>query len=215
MNLSTVPPCARAIVDISVKYSLRSAVISSGCSRSVVAGEVLDVGEEDRELLALGRDRDVLLAAEDALVDLRREILGELHRDRGEEVVGWVSSLFMPRISPAWRHCQDEGEAGSGGEHEIAEELLEGEDVGADRLRDRDLLDAAHIADLPVLLRAVGMGVVAADAGLAHDAPGVAIRTWRSRSEPDTSAIGCAGSARRAAEARLSNGVERVRARAR
>jgi hypothetical protein len=37
MNLSTVPPCLRAIVDISVKYSLRRKVISSGCRRSVVA----------------------------------------------------------------------------------------------------------------------------------------------------------------------------------
>ncbi len=37
MNLSTVPPCVSAMADISVKYSLRSAVISSGCRRSVVA----------------------------------------------------------------------------------------------------------------------------------------------------------------------------------
>ena len=37
MNLSTVAPCSSAIVDISVKYSLRSAVRSSGCSRSEIA----------------------------------------------------------------------------------------------------------------------------------------------------------------------------------
>ena len=37
MNLSIVAPCASAIVDISVRYSLSSAVSSSGCSRSVVA----------------------------------------------------------------------------------------------------------------------------------------------------------------------------------
>ena len=37
MNLSTVPPCSAAIFDISVKYSLRSTVISSGSSCSVVA----------------------------------------------------------------------------------------------------------------------------------------------------------------------------------
>ena len=37
MNLSMVPPCLCAISDISVKYSLSSCVICSGCSRSVVA----------------------------------------------------------------------------------------------------------------------------------------------------------------------------------
>ena len=36
-NLSMVPPCLSAMVDISVKYSLSSAVICSGCRRSVVA----------------------------------------------------------------------------------------------------------------------------------------------------------------------------------
>lgn len=33
--------------------------------------KILDVGKEDRELFALGMDRDILLATEDALVDLR------------------------------------------------------------------------------------------------------------------------------------------------
>ncbi len=51
-------------------------------------GEILDVGEEDRQLLALGRDGGVLLPAEDALVDLRRQVFGDLERDRGEEIVG-------------------------------------------------------------------------------------------------------------------------------
>ena len=37
MNLSTVPPWRSAISDISVKYSFSSAVIASGCRRSVVA----------------------------------------------------------------------------------------------------------------------------------------------------------------------------------
>src|SRR5262249_16662322 len=37
MNLLTVPPCAAAIDDISVRYSLSSAVSSSGCIRSAVA----------------------------------------------------------------------------------------------------------------------------------------------------------------------------------
>ena len=37
MNLSTVPPCLSGDLDISVRYSLSSAVSSSGCIRSVVA----------------------------------------------------------------------------------------------------------------------------------------------------------------------------------
>ena len=76
-------------------------------------GEVLDVGEEDRELLALGLDRDVLLAAEDALVDLRRQIARDLHRERGEEIVGRlelaVHAADRPRLPPL-QH--DEVEAG-------------------------------------------------------------------------------------------------------
>src|SRR6516164_5101677 len=37
MNLLTVPPCAAAIDDISIRYSLSSAVSSSGCIRSALA----------------------------------------------------------------------------------------------------------------------------------------------------------------------------------
>ncbi len=37
MNLSTVPPCSSATSDISVRYSLRRPVSSSGWRRSVVA----------------------------------------------------------------------------------------------------------------------------------------------------------------------------------
>jgi len=56
--------------DISVKYSFSRRVI---CRLEPLGrrGEVLDVGEEDRELLALGLDDHVALPAEDALVDLR------------------------------------------------------------------------------------------------------------------------------------------------
>ena len=50
-------------------------------------GEILDVGKEHRELLALGVNGDVFLAAEDALVDLRRQIARDLHRQRGQEFV--------------------------------------------------------------------------------------------------------------------------------
>jgi hypothetical protein len=42
--------------------------------------KILDGGKEDRELLALGMDRDVLLDAEDALLDLRRKVARNPHR---------------------------------------------------------------------------------------------------------------------------------------
>ena len=51
-------------------------------------GEILDIGEEDGELLALGVDGDVLLAAENARVDLRREIVRDLRRNPDEKIVG-------------------------------------------------------------------------------------------------------------------------------
>src|SRR5215213_4772540 len=47
-------------------------------------GEAGDVGEADRQLLALARDGDVLAAGEDRVVDLRRQVLGELARERLE-----------------------------------------------------------------------------------------------------------------------------------
>ena len=40
--------------------------------------EILDVRKEHRQLLALGRDRYILLAREDRSVDLRRQILSDL-----------------------------------------------------------------------------------------------------------------------------------------
>jgi hypothetical protein len=43
-------------------------------------GKILDVGKKDRKFLALGVDRYVLLTAENALVDLRRQIARNLHR---------------------------------------------------------------------------------------------------------------------------------------
>ena len=133
-------------------------------------GEILDVGEEDRELLALGRDRHILLPAEDALVDLRRQIFCDLHRDRGEEIVGLgqlvVHALDQRRL-PALQ--EDEGKARDARQHEIRQQELERENVRDDRLRDRDLLDAADVALLPVLLRAERMRVVAGDADLPHE----------------------------------------------
>ena len=172
MNLSTVAPCCQGDRRHLGQVLVEQCGQVLGLQPLGGAGEVLDVGEEDGELLALGGDRDVLLAAEDALVDLRRQILGELHRDRRQEVVG-LGQLLVDAADQAGLAAlhQDEGEAGRGGEDEVGEQVLEGEQVAAQRLRDRDLLDAAHVADLPVALGAVGMGVVAADADLAHPAP--------------------------------------------
>src|SRR5262245_31804958 len=50
--------------------------------------EILDVGEEDSELFALGVNSDVLLTAENALVDLWRAIVRELGRNPDENVIG-------------------------------------------------------------------------------------------------------------------------------
>ncbi len=87
MNLSTVAPCfvrdRRHLGEILVQQRgqvFRLQALGGG-------GEILDVGEEDRQPLALGRDLHVALPGEDALVDLRRDIFGDLHRDGGEKVV--------------------------------------------------------------------------------------------------------------------------------
>src|SRR5215472_12080132 len=42
--------------------------------------KILDVGKENRELLALSVNGDILLAAEYTLVDLRREVARDLRR---------------------------------------------------------------------------------------------------------------------------------------
>src|SRR5690606_18140717 len=49
------------------------------------------------------------------------------------------------------------------------QQILEREDVCRDRLSDRDLLDTAHVANLPVALWTVRMRVVARDATGAHE----------------------------------------------
>src|SRR5262245_66503141 len=51
-------------------------------------GEILNIGEEDGELLALGVNGDIPLTAENALVDLWREIVRDLRRNRDEKVIG-------------------------------------------------------------------------------------------------------------------------------
>ena len=62
-------------------------MICSGCRRSVVAVKSLMSEKKIVSLLALGVDRHILLAAEDALVDLRRKIARDLHRQRSEKLV--------------------------------------------------------------------------------------------------------------------------------
>ena len=64
---------------------------------------------------------------------------------------------------------RDEGEAGDGNESEVNEQIFECEDVRRDRLADDELLDAAHVADLPVVFGAVGVRIMATHAGGTHD----------------------------------------------
>jgi hypothetical protein len=132
--------------------------------------EAHHVGEKDGQLLALGGNHHVLLAAEDGVVVLRREIFGELVRDRREELVG-TSELAIE--APDHRGLvplqADEGETDRGHQHEIAEQPLERKNVRRDRLPDDEFLDAGHVAHFPIALRALRVRVVAVDAGGVHD----------------------------------------------
>src|SRR4051812_810440 len=60
-------------------------------------GETGDVGEADGQLLAIARDRDILVASEDGIVDLRREIFGELTRERLEGG-GFFREALLPLL---------------------------------------------------------------------------------------------------------------------
>src|SRR5262249_19058036 len=63
-------------------------------------GEILDIGEEDGQLLALGMNGDVLLTAENALEDLRREIVRDLGRNPGEKIIGGLEfSVHILQVS--------------------------------------------------------------------------------------------------------------------
>src|SRR5262249_45343679 len=127
------------------------------------------VREEYRELLALGGDLDVL-AGENATIELRRQIFGDFFRQGREELVGLSQLLVEARDQTRLMALQrDEGQAGDGDESEVNEQIFECEDVSRDRLTDAELLDAAHVADLPVAFGAVGVAVVATHAGGAHD----------------------------------------------
>jgi hypothetical protein len=63
-----------------------------------------------------------------------------------------VHAVDLHRLAPLQ---QDEAGAGEGEQHEVADQPLEREDVVRERLDDADLLDAAHVADLPVGLEAL------------------------------------------------------------
>ena len=97
-------------------------------------------------------DRDILLAAENALIDLRRNVPRDLHGQRRKEVVGGfklpVHSLDAYRLSSL--HAQ-EGYSANGGQHKIGKQILERKQIRGNRLRDDDFLDAANITDFPIL----------------------------------------------------------------
>src|SRR3954466_16184290 len=104
-----------------------------------------------------------------SLVDLWREILCDLHRDRGQEVVciGKLRVRALDESGLPTLH-QDEAEAGCCRKREVDQEVFEGEDVGLNGLKDRDLLDAPDISNLPVALGTIRVCVVATDANGPH-----------------------------------------------
>src|SRR3954466_11091906 len=71
-----------------------------------------------------------------SLVDLWREILCDLHRDRGQEVVciGKLRVRALDESGLPTLH-QDEAEAGCCRKREVDQEVFEGEDVGLDGLK--------------------------------------------------------------------------------
>src|SRR5262249_60831663 len=101
--------------------------------------------------------------------DLRREIVRDLVRQRGEKLIG---ALELPVHTADRRRLAslhgDEGKSGDGNKDEIGQQVLVREYVAGNCLADGDLLDAAYVADLPVALRAFRMRVVAVDADGSH-----------------------------------------------
>src|SRR6185312_14108063 len=92
------------------------------------------------------------------------------HRQAGQKFVGGFQLLVHAADGGglAALHA-DERYARRGHEDKIGEQIFEGKYIARDRLRDGDFLDGADIADLPVALGTVRVGIVAAHAGLAHD----------------------------------------------
>jgi len=89
------------MVDISLKYSLRSAVISSGCRRSVVSVEILDVGKEDRKFLAFRRYDHIHVPTEYAVVNLGERYFESLPEIVARKLLDCASAPFMPRMMEA------------------------------------------------------------------------------------------------------------------
>jgi len=58
-------------------------------------GEILDITEEDGELFTLGFERHILTTGKNGLIDLWREILGELRRKGFEHGVLFVDQSFL------------------------------------------------------------------------------------------------------------------------
>ena len=78
--------------------------------------------------------------------------------------------MIHPADQPSLTLLQrEEGNAADRGKREVGEQELEREEIGGDRLGNRNLLDAAHVADLPVALLALRMTVVAGHACRPHD----------------------------------------------
>jgi len=57
--------------------------------------EILNITEEDGELFTLGFERDILTTGKNGLIDLWREILGELQRKGFEHGVLFVHQCFL------------------------------------------------------------------------------------------------------------------------
>ncbi len=146
-----------------VRRVLRRQTIGNGA-------EFLDIRIEHRELHAFGGKRGLPDAAEHALVDMGRDVTRDFHGNGGQKIIGGGQFLVHRGNLAALPALQrDACQPGKGEKREIDQQILEREDVRLDRLGDRDLLDAAHITDLPVFLRAVRVFVVAGHANLAHD----------------------------------------------
>ena len=115
-------------------------------------------------------DRHILLTAEDALVDLRRKIARDFHRQRSEKLIrGFKLAVHAPDRRGLAPLQADEGRPAGRHERKIAQQIFEGKNVAGGRLGDDHLLNAANVADLPVMLRAFRMGIMAIHASGTHD----------------------------------------------
>ena len=89
--------------DISVRYSLRSAVSSSGCSRSAVA---VKSSMSEKKTVSFLRSVAIvtsLAPLKIALVELRRQVARELPETSARKPLARSSSPLMRRITAACR----------------------------------------------------------------------------------------------------------------